>query len=369
MAKKKSKRKAEKLRRKTANRGFNPADYVEVPRPEPLVTEDTEFVDAPDVVYRGALLSDEDVAGIVANLTEEGLEVEPEAPAFDHAVYDTERPVRWSVEEMRETGDWVVADSYTGLRAVCGTQSEAVGYLGVLVNGGLLIDHLVWREPEGMPEVFISSENESHQYWAILDEDKGFAILDRFARLVYPIPAPSWDMPYEQEVEEAMALAVSLATSEYQLHWVTLAEWLEPESDTVGETDISEAVSAALEDSQRPVRVLLVSSRNWAWKGIVREILQTYWNGLGNPPMTLLTSGMPYGAESVAYEFLDAGNITHEVIHDSAITPENVDYAFAFVSNYSEGATKAVERLRVLEIPFHLVEETSAVIPDQWAGR
>lgn len=357
---KKSKRKAEKLRRK-AQRAGRPFE----------VTEDTEFVDAEDVVYRGALLSDGDVEEIVARLTEE--------PVFDHDVYDASRPRRWSTGQI-STGDWAVFDSFTGLRSLAGTEAQALEAARKLEDGWTL-ENYVWRLPESGAEVMIASAYEGHQFWAMFSEEYGWGVFDRFQRLVHPIADE--DHAYEWMDDATRSMAADFNRDPRELdecndnpderHWVTLPEWMEHWSDQpeVGESDMREAVSAALEDAQRPVRVLLVSSRGWGWKGIVRELLQYYWNGIGNPPMTILTSGMPHGAEAVAYEFLEAGvhGLTHEVIADDMIRPENVDYAFAFISNASEGASKVVDRLRALEIPVHLIEETSAVIPDRWAGR
>lgn len=304
--------------------------------------------------------SEEELEKIMDQLVEEG---------FLERV-EEELPQRWYKSQV---GDWLgILDSFTGLFApylrsdsVPLDDEELDSDLEQLLSEEATISDLSWRVL-GYHDViaFPTAANEALRYMPVWNEDVGAAVYDRKYELVSPLPQAHLDTA----IDTAAMLNEELDTT--TLAWVSVEEWAHPvetEAPEEGNTFTKEHVGQNL----APVRVYIVSSRAWAWKSVVREVLQSYWNGIGNPPLVLITSGSPYGAEAVAYELAQGlpDQVTHEIVADEDLSRDKIDYAFAFVSNHSEGASLVLDTLKLMKVPTHIMTETSAVVDEAWANR
>lgn len=294
---------------------------------------------------------------------------------------------RWEVERFGDANQPVVriVDHLTGFVAPFepNLASEAEAETVALNEGLARLEQFMWFLPIANAYVIgVTSDTEHQRFWPIgaLDHrEAGSGIFDRQSGLIHVLDPELTEEQVEAEVtiwnrhpEEQFA---ECSEDSDNTHWVGQLEWIaEPPLDvaeTFEELATETPADATVATEQRRLRVLVVSSSTWAHTGVVTELIQTLWNGAGNPPLTLLTSGSPHGAEGVAMRLADTVHeVSYEQISDDMVTADRVDYAFAFVSNASEGATRMLNRLLVLGIPTHVMEETSAIVKeDPWARR
>lgn len=334
----------------------------------------TELIDVEteDVIYRGEPLTDERVEEIVARF-------DPTRDAEYSAKHSYQR--RWEVVDW--DGSKAIMDNMTKFVAPYEEASveEIEEDVELLSQGKLAIDEYQWSEPfTGADVLGLGQTNDTRRFHALYETKLGYALLDSHTGLVHPLDgvdddssalseARIWETGPEEQFTECREL------ENEGTHWQYLYQWVDdrdPEKKDVEpvETTPETPAAAHLPADLPEIRVLVVSSSRWAWKSVVREALQTYWNGVGNPPLKLLTSGSPYGAEMVARELAQqVEGVSYEQIDDDKVNPSNVDYAFAFITNDSEDATAALNRLLVLGIPTHIMREWSAVVNDPWLNR
>jgi hypothetical protein len=376
--KKKSKNKAAKVQRAYDNRERSYAEPTTEQSESKLVI-DTDATIAAKINERvkesGGFLPIQDLIAIYGE--------KPVEPALTTESF---AQPRWEVERFASSGSRTpevrIIDHLTGFVANFDEElaTEADVEAAALNEGTAKVEQFMWFLPLAKAYVIgVSSDTEHKRFWSIAHEDSGAGIFDRESGLIHVLDpeltqeeieaeAHIWNANPEAQFEECHEDRESV-------HWVGQLEWTaEPPADVAEafeELATEPPADAAVTTELRPLRVLVVSSSTWSHAGVVTSLIQTLWNGAGNPPLQLLTSGSPHGAEGVAMQLADQ---VHEVsylqIADDQVTPDRVDYAFAFVSNASEGATRMLNRLLVLGIPTHVMEETSAIVKeDQWASR
>lgn len=295
---------------------------------------------------------------------------------------EEETPPRWEIEAFGgPDGEWFVRDHLTGFLAWEDDRDGAESLRYELAVDNINLQSVSWREEQSGAEVLVSTEDETNRFHFILHHGEDKAYYDRDTKRVKPIGS---DVPIEVVFEQLGELNDDWGLAEaWEQFWMPVHAWLIPPPEDI-EVPVSDEVDPApLPESEDapapaahetpdlpPVRVLVVSSRRWAWQGIVAELIQTYWNGLDNPPLVLLTSGSPYGAEATASRLAGTvPGVTHEFIRDEDIPRSKIDYAFAFITNKSAGAERVLKLVRQANVPVHIMRETSAVINDPWLDR
>lgn len=403
---KSKKRKAERLRRKA----WKPDE----PRYTVINTVAPAVVKADPITVGGVVIeterSPEEVAAeVVAAMTaaEEPITVEalPIQP-------------RWEVQYR--DGEYQVIDHMTGFVATVGSRghhgTEAGSYASELNSAQLAIDALVWSEPVTKATVLYTTERE-HDRFFLLESSVTlgeWAMYDTITSLVHPLDNTGDLDELVKEVDffnshpkASLQDCVEEALYSKERHWFPREDWVVPppedvdpdpqpagddrrrddpvqwddESDEDFRTRMIEegydpktipAPAAAATETPVPdeVKVLVVSSANWQWGGVVGEVLQRYWNRIGNPNMVLYTSGSNRGAEQAAVKLASAvEGLRHEVLPDSLIGNADLDYAFGFITDFSKGASAIVDYLEVIHVPVHVIREESATIDDPWSDR
>lgn len=115
--------------------------------------------------------------------------------------------------------------------------------------------------------------------------------------------------------------------------------------------------------------IAVIGSSDWRNRSAVLEQIQNWWNEQGNPPLQLVTSGAPRGAELVARAGMDTLGFGHIPLPDDAIAGmTTLSHVFAFVRDYSEGAQKVVDQVEIKgAVPITVMREEAT--RDAWSSR
>lgn len=122
----------------------------------------------------------------------------------------------------------------------------------------------------------------------------------------------------------------------------------------------------------KPLRIAVVGSAAWRSRSAVLEAVQDYWHGAGAPDVTLIVSGCPIGAERTVVDAAAAmPRWEVAVARDEDLGRAQIDQAFAFIRDYSEGAERTLAFLRDARVPVEVLREESSEpgAPDPWASR
>lgn len=123
----------------------------------------------------------------------------------------------------------------------------------------------------------------------------------------------------------------------------------------------------AVQPPVTPTTVIVVGSYEWAFRSVVADSLIGWWVAAGQPPVQLVTSGCPAGAEAIAREVGESHGWQHVTVRDEDLA--RVDgLAFAFVKDASAGAERVLESLRPAHWLRVLRDDTSRVV-SQWGER
>jgi hypothetical protein len=93
-----------------------------------------------------------------------------------------------------------------------------------------------------------------------------------------------------------------------------------------------------------PVTVVVIGSADWSQHAVIGSVLQEWWENAGHPPVQLVTSGCPTGAEATARMLYP--NWHNVTIRDEGLTELHDVLVFAFIRDHSAGATAALKALR-----------------------
>jgi hypothetical protein len=93
-----------------------------------------------------------------------------------------------------------------------------------------------------------------------------------------------------------------------------------------------------------PVTVVVVGSADWSQNALVGAVLQEWWENAGHPPVQLVTSGCPTGAEAAARQLFPQWHLV--TVRDEGLAELRDILVFAFIRDHSPGATAALKALR-----------------------
>lgn len=329
--------------------------------------------------------TDEEVARMDAVLEARIAESDREAEReVDHMPIYDEQP---RFEDYEYFGEPAIIDHHTGFIARFGhreARDAMIEAANRTHDDPTFIDGLDWTHLPSGARVYLTHYTESNRFFVLDHPDVGVAILDRFTQMIVPMH----ENISAEEIDELMATInehIDSALGLFSSDGVSIDEWMrvgggidvaEDPTNPHWEDEVevksldTEAVMASA-PAGRPLRVLVISSSSWAWGGLVDQHVGSLVarSGDQNRPVVIITSGSPNGAEAGARALADAHGWYVETIRDEGIPHGDIDYGFAYISNQSAGAEAALEVALAARIPVHITRETSAVIPDAWAGR
>lgn len=115
--------------------------------------------------------------------------------------------------------------------------------------------------------------------------------------------------------------------------------------------------------------VIVAGSFHWENESAVHEQLSTWWNGRGDPPVLLITSGCPQGAERHAREFGQAHGWQHSGLRDEELIQLPQAIAFLFIRDESAGATRVLEILDQAKVWHRVTRDETRRVVSPWADR
>jgi hypothetical protein len=116
---------------------------------------------------------------------------------------------------------------------------------------------------------------------------------------------------------------------------------------------------------------ILVVIGSYGWKSIqtVNSVLGEWWSNHGRPPVRLVTSGCPLGAESFARLFGELNEWEFAVMRDEEIPLYDGAFFYAFIRNKSEGAERVLGWLERRGVEVRVVREDTTPDRNPWATR
>ena len=118
--------------------------------------------------------------------------------------------------------------------------------------------------------------------------------------------------------------------------------WDAMQPDTVSDANAGE--TAAPPPPVEPTTIVVIGSADWVLPSVVGAVLHEWWEGAGNPPVQLVTSGCPTGAEAAARELYQHWHLV--TVRDEGLVELQNVLVFAFIRDRSPGATAALKLLR-----------------------
>lgn len=118
-----------------------------------------------------------------------------------------------------------------------------------------------------------------------------------------------------------------------------------------------------------PAMIIVAGSFHWDNEPAVHEQLRAWWDGRSNPPVLLITSGCPEGAEKHARTFGAAHGWDHSGLRDEELIQLPQAIAFVFIRDESAGATRVLDILDRAKIWHRVTRDETRRVVSPWADR
>jgi hypothetical protein len=120
-----------------------------------------------------------------------------------------------------------------------------------------------------------------------------------------------------------------------------------------------------------PAPSVVVVIGSYAWKSplAVHEVLGEWWAAHEKPPVMLVTSGCPAGAEAAARSFGEANGWQPRVMRDEEMPQLDGAFFFGFVKDFSEGAEKVLETLEGHGVWLRVHRDNTDTVKSPWTSR
>lgn len=117
------------------------------------------------------------------------------------------------------------------------------------------------------------------------------------------------------------------------------------------------------------VTVVVVGSQSWEAGAAVEEILSNWWINHGQPPVNLVTSGCPDGAEAAARKFAAGNGWDLIQMRDEELQRLAGAIAFVFIRDQSVGASNVLVTVEQAKMWHRVFRDDTVRQVSAWADR
>lgn len=118
-----------------------------------------------------------------------------------------------------------------------------------------------------------------------------------------------------------------------------------------------------------PSIVVVIGSFAWTSTHTVHETLEQWWVAHGRPPVVLVTSGCPAGAEASARSYGETVGWQPRVMRDEDLPALEGAFFFAFIRDFSDGAEKVLETLEPRGVWLRVHRDNTDTVKSPWTSR